>query len=162
MMNFSARLLHLSPGEGPMAQKRHGHFTAASLLLALGSFALPGESFAQTPAVTFTEDVAPILQDNCVRCHSSGSIAPMSLRTYEEVRPWAGVIKELVVRRQMPPFHYDSDVGTLQNLKEDWRLSDEQIATLAAWADAGTPLGDPAKMPEQQQFRPYDDWALKT
>src|SRR5688572_14880016 len=62
---------------------------------------------AATGDVTFARDVAPILQQNCQLCHQPGSIAPMSFLTYEEVRPWAPLIKHQVVARNMPPFHYD-------------------------------------------------------
>ncbi|HSH75902.1 MAG TPA: hypothetical protein VLA09_09495 [Longimicrobiales bacterium] len=137
-----------------------GQSTTAPLLLPLAIFALPSQSVAQEPAVTFTADVAPILQESCVTCHRENSIAPMSLRTYREVRPWARAIKNAVQNRVMPPFHYDSDVGSIQNLKDDWRLSEEDIETISAWADAGAPQGDPAAMPAQREFPPYDGWAL--
>ena len=60
-------------------------------------------------AVTFTKDVAPILQKRCEECHRQGGMAPMSLETYEEARPWARAIKEKIVRREMPPFSYVAD-----------------------------------------------------
>ncbi|MQA90469.1 MAG: thiol-disulfide isomerase, partial [Gemmatimonas sp.] len=75
----------------------------------------------------------------------------MSLLTYDEVRPWAQVIKLRVQQREMPPYHYDTEVG-IQDLKNDWRLSEEEISTLAAWVDAGAPMGDPADMPAPAQF----------
>ena len=78
------------------------------------------------PAVTFAKHVAPILQKNCQECHRPGAIGPMSLRTYEEVRPWARTIKTRVVAREMPPYRYDK-VG-MQHLKGDLRLSDADIA----------------------------------
>ena len=62
-------------------------------------------------AVTFTRDVAPIFQSKCQSCHEPGSIAPMSLATYREVRPWARSIKARVASRQMPPWHIDRSVG---------------------------------------------------
>ena len=85
----------------------------------------------------------------------------MSLRAYEDARPFARLIKEMVTRRLMPPYHYDHDVGSVQDLKDDWRLSDEQIKTIEAWVDAGAPEGDPAAMPPQKEFAPYDDWIIK-
>lgn len=126
--------------------------------------ALPGDARAQesdSVSVTFTEDVAPILQKNCVRCHREDSIAPMSLRTYEQTKRYAPLIKALVTRRLMPPYHYDADVGTVQALKDDWRLTEDQIDTIASWVDAGMPKGDEAAMPDQEEFPPYDDWLIK-
>src|SRR5690606_10790742 len=109
--------------------------------------------------VTFTKDVAPILQENCQICHQPGAIGPMSLMSYEEVRPWASVIRQRVVEREMPPYHYDTDVG-IQELKEDKRLSREEIETIAAWVDAGAPLGDPADMPPPAEFPDPAEWRL--
>ncbi len=97
-------------------------------------------------AITFAKDVAPILQQNCQVCHQPGAIGPMSLMSYEEVRPWATLIKLRVVEREMPPYHYDTDVG-IQQLKHDKRLSEEEISTIARWVDAGAPLGDLADLP---------------
>ena len=97
------------------------------------------------PAVTFAKHVAPILQKNCQECHRTGSIGPMSLRTYEEVRPWARSIKQKVVAREMPPYRYDK-IG-IQHLKDDLRLSDADIQTIARWVDSGAPLGNVADLP---------------
>ena len=86
---------------------------------------------AATPAgqVTFTKDVAPILQRSCQSCHRPTSIAPMSLLTYEEARPWAKAIKENVVLRNMPPWHIDPNVG-INKFANSVALSDEEIATM--------------------------------
>src|SRR4051812_46546082 len=73
---------------------------------------------AATGDVTFTKDVAPILQRACQNCHRSGSIAPMSLLTYQDARPWARSIKEKVIKRQMPPWHIDRNVG-ITKFKDD-------------------------------------------
>src|SRR5215470_15555340 len=83
-------------------------------------------------AVTFTKDVAPILQRSCQRCHHPGSIAPMSLMTYEEVRPWTRAIKRRVSSREMPPWYIDRTVG-IQKFKDDISLSDAEIATVVTW-----------------------------
>lgn len=101
--------------------------------------------------VTYAADVAVILQQNCQNCHQPGGIGPMSLTSYEEIRPWAAVIKDLVVAREMPPYHYDTQVG-IQELKNDWRLSEEEIRTISAWVDAGAPLGNPADLPPAPEF----------
>ncbi len=84
-------------------------------------------ALAQAPtgakgSVTFARDVAPVLQKNCEGCHRPGDVGPMSLRTYEEVRPWARSIKAKVVAGEMPPYRYDR-IG-IQDLKDDLRLSD--------------------------------------
>ena len=97
-------------------------------------------------AITFTADVAPIVQERCVRCHRPGTAAPMSLLTYQEVRRYASLIKERVSRREMPPWHVDKTIG-IQAFRNDLSLSDEQIETIVRWVDAGAPQGDPALMP---------------
>ena len=88
---------------------------------------------------TFNKDVAPIVFDNCVSCHRPNQIAPMSLMSYQEVRPWARAIKNKVVKREMPPWFADPRFGEFRN---DPRLTDEQIKTIATWADAGAPQGE--------------------
>ena len=95
-----------------------------------------------TEEVTFSRDVAPILQANCQICHRPGSVGPMSLLTYQDTRRWASRMKDLVSKRLMPPYHLDTGVG-IQEIKDDWRLSDEEIGTVVAWADAGAPEGNP-------------------
>src|SRR5713226_7639454 len=60
---------------------------------------------------TFTKDVAPILQRSCQQCHRPGSIAPMSLLTYDNARPWARSIKQRVAAREMPPWFIDRNIG---------------------------------------------------
>src|SRR2546425_13252758 len=96
--------------------------------------------------VTFAKDVAPILQEKCQECHHTGSMAPMSLVTYEETRPWAKAIRERVITRQMPPWHIDPTVG-VQKFKNDLSLSQAQIDTIVRWVDGGAPVGDLKDMP---------------
>ena len=91
-----------------------------------------------TPAPNFYKDVAPILQEHCVQCHRPGEVAPMSLISYEQVRPWAAAIKEAVLTKAMPPWPADAAPGHFSN---DWRLSDDQIATIKRWVDASAPEG---------------------
>ena len=99
---------------------------------------------ATAPApVTFTKDVAPIFQAKCQSCHEPGSIAPMSLASYKEARPWARSIRARVASRQMPPWHIDRSVG-VQKFKNDMSLTDDQISTIVAWVDQGAPEGNPA------------------
>jgi hypothetical protein len=109
--------------------------------------------------VTFTKDIAPIFQEKCQDCHRSAGMAPMSLVTYEEVRPWAKAIKQRVVNRQMPPWHLDKTVG-IQKFANDISLSDEQIAAIAKWVDQGAPNGDPKDMPPAKQWPNDDGWQL--
>ena len=103
---------------------------------------------ADTPAkaVTFSKDVAPIFQAKCQECHQPNSIAPMSLITFQEARPWARSIKDRVSQRQMPPWHIDRSVG-VQKFKNDMSLSDEQVDTIVRWVDGGALQGDPKDMP---------------
>src|SRR5436190_13870689 len=99
---------------------------------------------AKTP--TFTRDIAPIFQEKCEACHRPDSIAPMSLMTYAEARPWARSIKARVGDRQMPPWQIDRTVG-IQKSKNDPSPTDEQLDAIVRWVDAGAPQGDPKDMP---------------
>ena len=113
--------------------------------------------------VTFTRDIAPILQRSCQTCHRPDSIAPMSLLTYEEVRPWARSIKNRTGLRDtpgtMPPWFIEKDVG-IQRFKDDPSLSDAEVAAIAAWVDNGAPQGDPADMPAPLEFRAAGEWEI--
>ncbi len=81
----------------------------------------------------------------------------MSLITYDETRPWAKSIKLRVMTRQMPPWHIDKTVG-VREFKNDMSLSDEQIATVVRWVDAGAPQGDLKDMPPPKQFPAGNEW----
>ncbi len=107
--------------------------------------------------VTFTRDVAPILQQNCQICHRPSSVAPMSFLDYREVRRYARRIRDQVSRRLMPPYHYDTGDG-VQTLKNDWRLSDDDIGTIVAWVDAGAPEGAAADMPPPVEWVDKQMW----
>src|SRR3954463_10591023 len=96
--------------------------------------------------VTFTRDVAPILQEKCQQCHQPNSIAPMSLITYDDARPWAKSMKQRVITRQMPPWHIDPSVG-VHDFKNHISLTDAQIDTIVRWVDGGAIEGDPKDMP---------------
>ena len=119
--------------------------------------ALPTAAAAQQ--VTFTKDIAPILYRSCVSCHRTGEIAPMPLTTYEQVRPWARAIKTRTTSREMPPWHVDKTIG-IQDFKDDPSLSDEEIAKIAAWVDAGAPRGNAADMPALPQFLSTQTWQI--
>ena len=129
-------------------------------VVAVALASLHGQALSQEMAdVTFTKDVAPILQQNCQVCHREGSIGPMTLMTYEEARLYAPLIKLKVTTQQMPPYQYDTDVG-IQALKNDMRLSPQEIETLAQWVDQGAVEGDPADMPPPRNFPDLDEWRL--
>jgi hypothetical protein len=109
--------------------------------------------------VTFTKEVAPILQQHCQVCHRPDTFAPMSLLTYEEARPWAKSIKQKVVAREMPPWYIDRNVG-IHNFKNDVSLTDQEIATLVKWADGGAAKGNIADMPAPRKFADDDQWHM--
>jgi hypothetical protein len=107
------------------------------------------------PSVTFTKDVVPVLQKNCQGCHRPGEAAPFSLLTYEQARPWAKAMKEAVLLKKMPPWFADPHYGKFSN---DRSLSQKEIDTLAAWADAGAPQGDPKDLPAPVKF--VEGWRI--
>ena len=109
---------------------------------------------ADKSSVTFAKDVAPILQKRCEECHRPGGIAPMSLATYEEARPWARSIKEKVIKHEMPPFHAAGKVGRYVN---DPRLTDAEVAVLAKWVDSGAPKGSAKDLPAPHEWK--SEWA---
>ena len=109
--------------------------------------------------VTFTRDVAPILQRACQSCHRTDSIAPMSLMTYEETRPWARSIKQRVAQREMPPWYIERNIG-IQKFEDDPSLTDAEIATIVNWVDGGTKRGDPADLPAPREFAEFDVWQM--
>jgi hypothetical protein len=116
--------------------------------------------FAAVPdEVTFTKDVAPIFERSCQNCHRDGSIAPMSLLTYQDARPWARSIKEKVVRRQMPPWHIDRNVG-IDKFKDDPSLTADEITIISKWVDQGAPEGNAADMPAPRVFSDLDKWHI--
>jgi len=104
---------------------------------------------------TFTKDAAPVLYKHCAGCHRAGDIAPMSLLTYEETRPWAKSIREKVASGQMPPWHAVAPHGTFAN---DRRLSEQEKDTLIRWVDGGAPKGDPKDLPPAPKFT--DGWEI--
>ena len=144
-----------------------GIFGLFGLLLASLVTATVGTT-AQAPApttgeVTFTRDIAPILQRSCQDCHRPDSVAPMSLLTYEDVRPWARSMKARTALRSqrgaMPPFFVERNIG-IQKFKKDPSLSDEQIATIAKWVESGAPRGNLADMPKPLNFDESEKWTI--
>lgn len=122
------------------------------LILASASVAIAADR-----TVTFAKDVAPIFQQKCQQCHQPNSIAPMSLITYQDARPWARAIRERVSTRQMPPWHIDPAVG-VQRFKNDMSLSEQQIDTIVAWVDQGAAPGDPADLPPAKPLLSGNQW----
>ncbi len=120
---------------------------AAAALCVAGAVSLAAQSAggsSGTAAVTFSRDVAPIFYKNCTNCHRPGEIAPMSLLTYKDARPWAKSIATRVANGSMPPWHADPAYGHFLN---DRHLSAADKATIANWVASGAPQGNPADLP---------------
>jgi hypothetical protein len=139
----------------------------AALVAAVAALAAPSGAFAQAaaPQVTYTKDIAPILQRSCENCHRPDGAGPMSLTTYEEVRPWARAIKQRTGigphAGVMPPWYMEKNIG-IQRFKNDPSLSDEEIAKIAKWADSGAPRGNPADMPPPRTWADASVWSIGT
>jgi hypothetical protein len=135
---------------------------AAALLIAPATSAQPSSAPAQ---VTYTKDIAPILQRSCENCHRVDGAGPMSLTTYEEVRPWARAIKQRTSigphAGVMPPWYMEKNIG-IQSFKNDPSLSEDEIAKIAKWADSGAPRGNPADMPPPRKWADANTWAIGT
>jgi len=130
-----------------------------AMLTVVGSAALlTGVAFAGNTSgskPTFSKDVAPIVFNRCVECHRKGEVAPMAFTSYKEVRPWAKAIKESVVARKMPVWLADPNHGHFSNER---RLSQSEIDTIAAWADAGAPEGNAKDLPQLPEFT--EGWSI--
>jgi mono/diheme cytochrome c family protein len=126
-----------------------------NIVLLVALLGLPAAASAADAPVTFTKDVAPILYKSCVECHRPTMFAPMSLMTFEDARPWARAIKQRVTARTMPPWGADPAHGTFKN---DPRLSDRDVETIAKWVDAGAPKGDDQDMPAAPQL--VEGWTI--
>ena len=133
---------------------RYSHTLIRAFIVA-GLSLVATTAAGQTP--TFTKDVAPIFQKKCESCHRPNSIAPMSLRTYEEARPWARSIRDRVASRNMPPWHIDPTVG-IQHYKNDRSLSQKEIDTIIKWVATGAPKGDPKDMPAPKTWSDGNGW----
>jgi hypothetical protein len=152
----------------PRNAERTAKLGAALLVTGLILGAARSSVIAQSPTtaadVTYTKDVAPILQRSCENCHRANGVAPMSLSNYEQVRPWARAIKSRTGMGPraglMPPWYVEKNLG-IQKFKDDVSLSDREIATIAKWVDNGAPRGNTADMPAPKS---YDDskWHIGT
>jgi len=126
-------------------------------LLSMVTFFAVGFVAGGVNAQTYTEEVAEIINNNCVVCHREGGIGPMSFETYEQVRPWAPLISLKVMKREMPPYAYDHGIG-IQDLQGDWRLSQKDIDTIVEWVDSGSLYGNQDIVVQPPQLRDPEAW----
>ena len=143
---------------------RLGAGLVVAAVVAVTPFALKAEQ-AAPQTVTFTKDIAPILQRSCENCHRPDGVAPMSLVTYEDARPWARAIKQRTGigprAGVMPPWYLEKNIG-IQQFHNDPSLSDDEIAMIGKWADSGAPRGNPADMPPPKVYADRAAWAIGT
>ena len=139
-------------------------FIASAVALLVGS-TLIAQSAPPSAPVTYTKDIAPILQRSCENCHRPDGVAPMALTTFEEVRPYARAIKQRTGigphAGVMPPWYAEKNIG-IQSFKNDPSLSDEEVAKVAKWADSGAPRGNPADMPPPRTWADGNTWTIGT
>src|SRR5438046_6305186 len=137
----------------------------ASLSATFGLTALTAAPADLPAEVTFTKHIAPILQRSCENCHRPDGVAPMALVTYDDVRPWARAIKQRTGigprAGVMPPWYVEKNIG-IQKFHNDPSLSDDEIATIAKWADTGAARGNPADMPPPREWADHSKWAIGT
>ena len=133
----------------------------ALLVIGNGSYAQTDDPYAHEVDNTYTGKVANIINDNCVVCHRPGGIGPMSFESYELVRPWAPLIKMRVENREMPPYAYDHGIG-IQALQGDWRLTQEEIYTIVAWVNSGSPYGDPDVIVQKPEMKDPEAWNFES
>ena len=132
-----------------------------SLFVLLGLSLAAPVAFASDDAAgapTFTKDVAPIVYEKCAKCHRPGQIAPMSLLSYTDARPWARSIAKAVATRDMPPWHVDAQHSL--TFKNDPSMTQEQIDTIVAWAEGGAPKGNDADLPPEPTFGDDVRWTF--
>jgi hypothetical protein len=144
-LTFSVVLLALVFAAAPSAQAPR----ATS-----GQAARP-DSGQGSKAPTFAKDVAPILFKHCTTCHRPGEVAPMSLLTYEDARPWARSIRDQVVNGTMPPWHADPAHGRFANER---RLTQAEKDVITRWVTAGAPQGNPKDMPARPAYA--EGWTI--
>jgi len=112
---------------------------------------------AQEHKPTYNGEVAKIINENCVVCHREGGIGPMQFENYEQIRPWAPLIQLKVAAREMPPYAYDHGIG-IQDLEGDWRLAQDEIDTIVAWVNQGSPQGDTDVIPPVADLPDPEQW----
>jgi mono/diheme cytochrome c family protein len=154
---FDLKQANLRKGTRLMNQRA---FFLAILLLLLPAVLLAApanENNADVEKATWADDVAPLLFENCATCHRPGQVAPMSLLSYEEARPWAKSIRKVTSERSMPPWFANPAHG---EFVEDPTLTEEEIATISNWVAAGAPSGDLSKAPAPPEFS--SEWMIGT
>ena len=135
--------------------------TLLGLVIATVLLVSASKIYADPP--TYVDDVATIINNNCVVCHREGGIGPMKLETYDQLRPWSPLVQLKVANREMPPYSYDVGIG-IQQLHGDWRLSQEDINTVIEWVNTGSEYGDidrdvrPPDLPDPSQWSFYKDF----
>ena len=139
--------------------QRFWRHMGTGVLVVGGFLVLAGAALAQEADVTFAKDVATILQEKCEACHRTGQMAPMSLTTYAEVRPWARAIRTKVVAGDMPPWHMSKTTG-IQNFVNDISLTADELDTIVRWVDAGAPLGNPEDLPPAREWPSGERWRV--
>jgi hypothetical protein len=153
-----------------MVRKSHAWtaLLASGLVAGAAAITLPLTLTAQSAGgreVTYTKDVAPVLQRSCENCHRTDGVAPMSLSTYDDVRPYAKAIKQRTSigphAGVMPPWYVEKNIG-IQEFQNDPSLSDEEVAMIGKWVDAGAPRGNPADMPAARVYPDGKSWTIGT
>ena len=138
---------------------------AALAMSASVQFVAPAVQAAPADEITYTKDIAPILQRSCENCHRVDGVAPMPLSTYEQVRPFTRAIKQRTSigprAGVMPPWYVEKNIG-IQEYQNDPSLSDQEIAMIGKWADAGAPRGNPADMPAAKVYPDGKSWTIGT
>ena len=140
---------------------RNARLHVVLLAIVTAVWMVPATATAEVPdAPTYHKDIEPIFQRSCQVCHRPNNMAPMSLMSYQESRPWARSIKNKVEVREMPPWHIDPKVG-VQGFKNDRSLSNDEIATIARWVDNGAPRGNPEDAPPPAELQEFGAWTIE-
>jgi hypothetical protein len=157
--------IHQSDGE-TMTQRALSparHRLAILLAIALGAAVLLAatvrNAHTSEEEVTYAKHVAPIIQKKCQVCHQPGSIAPMALLTYQDAKENLVEMKAKIAAREMPPWHIDRTVG-IQRFKNEGGLTDQEIATIVKWINAGAPKGDLKDLPPNPKQPDPNRWQL--
>ena len=130
---------------------------AQKIITAISVVAFSAFAVGQDAEITYNTHVAKIINENCVTCHREGGIGPMQFENYDQVRPWAPLIQLKVANREMPPYAYDHGIG-IQDLEGDWRLSQDDINTVVAWVNGGSPMGPADIVPPQPVLPSLEAW----